>query len=100
MLVVTGDVAGTASAGTIGVQGFMHRLQNLRVTAHAQVVVRTPDRDPLVPGCHVGLRKLLSEAIDIVEVAIGLVFVLLVQLGIVEAFIVKCGQFRGRRLWA
>lgn len=37
-------------------------------------------------------RKLLSEAIDVVEVAIGLVFVLLVQLGIIEAFIVELGN--------
>ena len=41
----------------------------------------------------------MSEAVDVVEIAIRFVFVFLVQLGIVEAFIVKGGQFGSRRFW-
>lgn len=36
-----------------------------------------------------GTGKLLGEAVDVVEVAVGLVLVLLVQLGIVVGFVVE-----------
>lgn len=42
-------------------------------------------------------RKLLCEAIDIVEVAVGLVLVFLVELVVVEAFVIELGGFGSRR---
>ena len=38
------------------------------------------------------LGKLFGQAIDIVEVAVGLVFVFLVKLGIVESLVVEFGS--------
>lgn len=38
------------------------------------------------------LRKFLGQAIDIIEVAVGFVFVLLVELSIVESLVVEFGS--------
>lgn len=48
-----------------------------------------------------GLREFLSEAVDVVEIAVGFVFVFLVQFRVVEAFIIILGDFwsRGPRAW-
>ena len=43
-----------------------------------------------------GARKLLSKTIDVVEVAVRLVLVLLFNLGIVEALVIKLGYLRRR----
>jgi hypothetical protein len=43
--------------------------------------------------------ELLGEAIDVVEVAVGLILVLLVELGIVEGLIIELGRLRRWR-WA
>lgn len=94
MLVVTGNVSGPAGSGSVHIEGLMHGLQNLWVSTHAEVVIGTPDGYTLIPGGHMGLGKLLSETIDVVEVPVGLVLVLLVKLRIVESFVVK---LRGRR---
>jgi len=40
----------------------------------------------------VGTRELLGQAIDVVEVPVGFVFVLLLQLVAVEALVVKLGR--------
>jgi len=37
--------------------------------------------------------KLLGETVDVVEVAVGLVLVLLVQLGLVESLVIELGSF-------
>ena len=49
-----------------------------------------------------GLREFLGEAVDVVEVAVGFVFVFLVQFCVVEAFIIVFGNFwsRGLRAWS
>ena len=49
-----------------------------------------------------GLREFLSKAIDVVEVAVGFVFVFLVQFCVIEAFIIILGKFwsRGLRAWS
>jgi len=96
MLVVTGDVSGTACSGSVHVERLMHSLQYLWVSTHTKIVVGTPDGDTLVSGRHMGLGKFLSQPIDVVEVAVGLVLVLLVELGIVEAFVIKLRD-RGSR---
>jgi hypothetical protein len=41
----------------------------------------------------VSTRKLFGETINVVEVAVGLVLVLLVELGIVELLVVELGSF-------
>lgn len=37
------------------------------------------------------LGKFLRQAIDVIEIAIGLVFVFLIKLGIVESFVIEFG---------
>ena len=44
------------------------------------------------------LGKLLGKTVDVIEIAIGFVFVFLVKFGIVEAFIIEFGGFRSSRL--
>lgn len=41
--------------------------------------------------------KFLGKSVDVVEVAVGLVLVLLVQLGLVEAIVIELGRGRSRR---
>lgn len=98
MLIVPRDVAGSSCSSAIGVKSLMHRLQNLRIAAHSKVVIGAPDRDTLFLRGHVSTREFLGETVDVVEVAIGLVLVLLVQLGLVEALIVELDRLRSRRL--
>ena len=47
-----------------------------------------------------GLRKLAGKPIDVIEVTVGLVSVLFLQLGIVEGFVVKSRELRSGRLRA
>ena len=89
MLVVARDITGPSGAGSIGIQCLMHGLQNLGVSTHTQVIVRAPDRNPLIAGCHVGLWKLLGEAVDVIEIPVRFVLVFLFEFGIVESFVVK-----------
>jgi hypothetical protein len=46
-----------------------------------------------------GTWEFLGEAVDVVEVAVGLVLVLLIELSRIEGLVVKFGGFRWRR-WA
>ena len=96
MLVVAGDVAGAARSGAVLVQRAMHRLQHLPVTAHAQVVVGAPHRHFLLWRRHVRAGEFLCQPIDVVEVAVRLIAVLLIQLALIERFIVELARRRGR----
>jgi len=71
----------------------MHSFQNLGVSAHAEIVIGTPDGDFLVLVVLMSAGKLLGETVDVVEVAVGLVLVLLVQLGLVESLVIELGSF-------
>jgi hypothetical protein len=42
---------------------------------------------------HVSAGELFGETIDVVEVAVGLVLVLLIELSIVESLVVELGSF-------
>ena len=72
------DVARTARPGPRGIQCFVHRLQNYRVLAHAQIVVAAPDGDRLLgavrarPDC---VRKLPVLTFNIDEGAVPSLFV-------------------------
>ena len=89
MLVMPGYISGPAGSGSVHVESFMHRLQHLWVSTHAEVIIRTPDGDTLVPGRHMGLGEFFSKPVDIVEIAVRFVFVLFLKLGIVEAFVIE-----------
>ena len=93
MLVVARDIPGSSCAGSVFIKSFMHSLQNLGVSAHAEIVVGTPDGDFLVLVVLMSAGKLLGETVDVVEVAVGLVLVLLVQLGLVESLVIELGSF-------
>lgn len=94
MLVVTGDVSSPSCASAIHVQGLMHRLKHFWVTAHSEVVIGTPDSDSFIFGGHMSPGEFLGEAIDVVEIAVGFILVLLIQLVVVEAFVVEIGDRR------
>ena len=76
----------------------MHGLENVWITAHAEIVVGAPDGDLFVAAGHVSAREFLRETIDVVEVAVGFVFVLFVEFGAIEGFVVvffndRCSGF-------
>jgi hypothetical protein len=70
----------------------MHSLQNIWVLSHAKIIIGTPDRNSLILVRHVGLGKFLGQPIDVIEVAVGLILVLLVKFGIVESLVVEFGS--------
>jgi hypothetical protein len=93
VLVVARDIPGSSCTSSIFIKSFVHSLQNLGVSAHAQIVVGTPDGDFLILVILVSAGELLGETVDVVEVAVGLVLVLLVQLGLVESLVIELGSF-------
>ena len=91
MLVVTRNVASTTSASTVHVKCLVHLLQNLRVSAHTEVVVGAPNSDLVLGGVLVSARELLGQTVDVVEVAVRLVFVLLIQFALVVRLVIEMG---------
>ena len=67
----------------------MHGFQDLGIAAHSEIIIGAPYCDSLVLVGHVGLWEFLGQTIDIIEVAVGLVFVLLFEFGTVEFFVVE-----------
>ena len=99
VLIVSRNVSGPASSSSVHVESFVHGFEDVLVATHTQVIVGAPDRDSFVLGGHVGSWKFLGQTVDVVEVAVGLVSMLLVQLRVVVTLIVKlrksrCGWFR------
>jgi hypothetical protein len=76
----------------------VHGLQNVGVATHTQIVVGAPNRHTLLLGCHVSAWELLRQTVDVVEVAVRLVLMLLLQLIVVEAFIIELANVVGRRI--
>lgn len=95
MSVVARDVARATSTSTVFVQSLVHLLQDLGVAAHAEVVVSAPNGDTLLLVGHVGAGKLLGQAVDVVEVAVGLVLVLLIELRGIKGVVVELGEVGG-----
>ena len=93
MLIVARDIAGASSAGTVAVQCSMHLHKYLRVPALAKIIIRAPHSHSFVGSRHMGARKFAGEAIDIVEITIRFIFMLFLQLRIVEGLVIK--QVRG-----
>ena len=91
VLVVTRDVTGTTSASSVCFQSLVHGLQDLAVASHAKVVIGAPDGHALLGGGSVGAGKFLGQTVDVVEVAVRLVLVLLLQFAIVKGVVVKSG---------
>src|SRR5579862_3480566 len=89
MLIVTRNVSSSTRTGPILVKGFMHSLQDLRIAAHSEIIIGAPHSDTLINVRHMRLGKFFGQAIDIVEVAVGLILVLLIKLGIIEGLVVK-----------
>ena len=97
VLVVTGNVARAASTRAIFVKSFMHGFQDVFVATHAQIVIGAPHRDSLVFGGRVGTREFFGKAIDVVEVAVGFVLMLFVELAGVKRRVIEFGnRWRGR----
>ncbi len=64
---VAADVAGAARPGAAGLHGFHHGGHNIRVLAHAEVIIAAPDRHILHFAVAVasGLRKQAPAAFQI-----------------------------------
>jgi hypothetical protein len=97
MLVVARDVPSASSTRAVSFQSLVHGLQHLRVAPHAEIVVGAPNGHLLLLGSHVSARKFLSEAINVVEVAVRFILVLLVKFIVIKAFVVKVRSLWGRR---
>jgi hypothetical protein len=69
----------------------LHGLDDNRIIAHTEVVISAPNLNLVLDVAGVGNRELGSETVDVVEVAVGLVLVLLVELIDIEALIVEPG---------
>ena len=67
----------------------LHALEDDGVLAHSKVVVGAPDVNLLLGGSRVSDGKLCSKAVDVVEVAVALVLMLLLELDVVEHFVVE-----------
>jgi hypothetical protein len=91
MLIVSRDISSATGSSTIIIQCFMHLLQNMLVTTHSQVVIGAPYDDFVLFVGHMSSRKLLSQAIDVVKVAVRLVLVLLIKFRLVESLIIEFG---------
>lgn len=96
MLVVTRDISCATGTGAVLIEGVVHGLEHMLVAAHAEVVVGAPDCDLLLLGGHVGTGELLGQTVDVIEVAVRLVLVLLLQLVLVELLIVELGAMVAR----
>lgn len=70
MLVVPGDVSSSTCTSAVLFKGGMHSVEYVLIAAHAEVVIGTPDSDSLMLLCHVRARELLSQSVDVVEVAV------------------------------
>jgi hypothetical protein len=95
MLVVSGDVPSSTGTGAIRIKSLMHGLDHLGIAAHTKVVIGAPHSHTLVGVLGVGFGEFLGQTVDVVEVAVRLVLVLLVELGLVEALVVKFGSDGG-----
>ncbi len=93
MLIVSGDIPSSSCSSSVFIESLVHGLQDLRVSAHAKIVVGAPDSNSLILVGHVSARKLFGKTINVVEVAVGLVSVLLVELSSVESLVVELGGF-------
>lgn len=70
----------------------------MAIPTHTKVIVRTPDGYAFLCGSGMRAGKLPRKTIDVVEVAVGLILVLLLQFAIVEGIIVESGGWgRGVR---
>ena len=98
MLVMSRYIPCASSAGSVLIESFVHSLQDFWVSSHPEIIIRAPHGNPFVFGRHVCSRELLSKPIYVVEVAVGLILVLLIQLGVIKVFIVKRSNFRRGRL--
>ena len=97
MLIVTGNIPSPSGATAVHVKSLVHCLQNMFIAAHSEVVVGTPNGDSFFLRSHVGTWELFGKSIDVVEITVGLILVLLVQLIIVETFIVEARN--SGRMW-
>jgi hypothetical protein len=57
--------------------------------AHTQVIITTPYSN-MITRSRMSFGKLLCQSVDVIEIAIGLILVLLFQLVMKETIIVKC----------
>ena len=67
----------------------MHLFQDLRIAAHAQIIIRAPDYHFVFFRLGVSDRKLSCETIDVVEQSVGLVTFLRYNLIVEESIVVE-----------
>ena len=86
VVVGAGNVAGAAGTGATLVDGELHRLGHLRMLAHAEIVVGTPDGDFLFAGGRMArrTREISLVALQIGKDAIAPFLMQAIQLGFEE----------------
>ena len=67
---------------------------NLGMGGHAKVIVGAPDSDgPVAPAELAGSRKLVGQAVDLLEDAVGVVHLLLQDLVLEELLVAEFSSF-------
>jgi len=69
----------------------LHGLEDNRIVAHTEVIISAPNLDLIFDVAGVGNGELGGKAVDIIEVAVGLVLMLLLELIDIEVLIIKPG---------
>ena len=84
------DIARATSPGTTQIQRFMHRSDHVRMLAHAQVIVGTPDRHqrPVAPVQMRRTRKIAGVPLQIGEHPIVALTVKAIEVLSKEGFVV------------
>ena len=78
----------------------LHAFNKNWASTHSKIIIGTPNRDFILRTSSVGTGELLGQTVDVVEVAITLIFVLLLQLMIVKRFIIKLAASGVMRDWS
>src|SRR5206468_9162590 len=90
-MAVAADVARTARSGADLLQGLLHRGDHVRMLAHAEIVVRTPDGDRLgsVAAEAARVRETALRAQDVDEHAVAALLVKALDRGFEDAVVVQ-----------
>ena len=94
-MAVAGDVAGAAGAGAERRDRLRHRREHGRMLAHAEIVVRAPDRDLGADAVVEGARKAAAAPLEIGEDPVAPLGAQRIEALFEEAFVVHVAAAGG-----